>query len=102
MKKNTALNGGCFYLIASNLRLAYSLIDENMAQEGGVFFIIQKSSLHIVFSTVSNNIAYDGSTLFTLANQGTELIQSSIRHTTFKNNWARQNMINLKLTNLLI
>ena len=69
--------------------------------QGGVIFAIRDSQVVVIDSLFRNNLASDGSTIFGLANQGAA-DRMRISRTRFERNWAQQDMINLKLTDMLI
>jgi hypothetical protein len=66
---NSGWSGGVFSLVNGRLFIIDSVLDQNLAYQGGVLFAISKSGTIFEDCKMSKNLADDGAIVYALANQ---------------------------------
>ena len=65
---NSGWSGGVFSLVNGRLFVIDSVLDQNLAYQGGVLFAISKSGTIFEDCKMSKNLADDGAIVYALAN----------------------------------
>ena len=100
MVGNVGNEGGCFHSVSTDIGITDSILVRNKANQGGVFFAIQKSKFDIQRNFFVQNMALDASVMYGLANIAEDSLK--FENCTFSENYGKQNAIHMLLSSLSI